>query len=155
VKRTSLDDRESERLLDFRIAVRRFLRWSRDQAAASGLTPAQHQVLLMIRVHTDPRGPTIGELASSLLVRHHSAAQLVDRVEELGLVRRQRDADDRRMVRVRLTTNGDRRIATLTATHIEEFHRIASLAARARLATATTRSHPGRPSRGSNRGDQP
>ena len=37
---TSLHDREYEHLLAFRVALRRFLRWSQEQAAAAGLTPA-------------------------------------------------------------------------------------------------------------------
>ena len=111
------------------MALRRFLRWSQDQAATAGLTPAQHELLLVLRLHPDPRGPTIGELAASLLVRHHSAVQLADRVEALGLVRRRRDADDRRLVRLRLTPAGERRVADLAAAHLEELRRLAALAA--------------------------
>jgi DNA-binding MarR family transcriptional regulator len=111
------------------VALRRFLRWSQDQAATAGLTPAQHELLLVLRLHPDPRGPTIGELAASLLVRHHSAVQLADRVEALGLVRRRRDADDRRLVRLRLTPAGERRVADLAAAHLEELRRLAALAA--------------------------
>jgi DNA-binding MarR family transcriptional regulator len=142
VRQTSLGDREYERLLAFRVTLRRFLRWSREQALARGLTPAQHQLLLVLRAHPDPRGPTIGELAASLLVRHHSAVQLVDRVQGLGLVRRERDGHDRRVVRVRLTATGAGRIAALSASHVEELRRLASLATIARRTTAAARSHP-------------
>ena len=110
------------------MALRRFLRWSQEQAAAAGLTPAQHELLLVLRIHPDPRGPTIGELASCLLVRHHSAVQLADRAEALGLIRRRRDDEDRRLVRVRLTPAGSRRVAALGAAHLEELRRLASLA---------------------------
>jgi DNA-binding MarR family transcriptional regulator len=123
-----LDDREYRQLLAFRVGLRRFLRWSREQAAAAGLTPAQHELLLVLRIHPDPRGPTIGELASYLLVRHHSAVQLADRAEALGLIRRRRDDDDRRLVRVRLTPAGSRRVAGLGTAHLEELRRLASLA---------------------------
>jgi DNA-binding MarR family transcriptional regulator len=124
-----MHDREYENLLAFRVALRRFLRWSQQQAAAAGLTSAQHEVLLVLRIHPDPRGPTIGELASCLLIRHHSAVQLVDRVEALGLARRRRDDDDRRLVRLRLTPAGSRLLTALGAVHLEELRRLASMAA--------------------------
>lgn len=137
-----MGDRDYERLLAFRVALRRLLRWSREQEATAGLTPAQHQLLLVLHTHPDPRGPTIGQLASSLLVRHHSAVQLVDRLEARRLVRRSRDDDDRRLVRVRLTPAGTRRITVLGAAHAEEFHRLAALAAIARSTSAAGRSQP-------------
>ena len=56
---------EYERLLDFRTGLRRFLRWSEQEAVAAGLTPAQHQLLLAIRGHRDPAGPTIGDAEPS------------------------------------------------------------------------------------------
>lgn len=123
-----LPDSEYGRLLTFRTQLRRFHRWSRDQAAAVGLTPAQHQLLLAIRGHddgrTDGHGPTIGDIADYLLVRHHSAGELVDRVAELGLVAREGDADDHRMVHVVLTTEGHARIGALTAIHFDELRRL-------------------------------
>jgi DNA-binding MarR family transcriptional regulator len=123
-----LDDRGYENLLASRVALQRFLRWSQEQAAVAGLTTAQHQLLLVRRIHPDPPSPTIGELASYLLIRHHSAVQLADRVEALGLVRRHRDDDGRRLVRLQLTPAGARRRAALGAAHLEELRRLASLA---------------------------
>jgi DNA-binding MarR family transcriptional regulator len=70
----TLEQRIYKRLLDFRTGLRRFLRWSADQAATAGVTPAQHQLLLAIRGHPDPAGPTIRDVAGYLLVRHHSAS---------------------------------------------------------------------------------
>jgi len=120
-----LQDEDFQRLLAFRVALRRFNRWSEEQAAAEGLTHAQHQLLLAIRGHADRRGPTIGELAEYLLVRHHSAVELVDRVVAGGFVVRRRDADDSRVVRVQLTDRGRQAIAGLTALHLEELRRLA------------------------------
>jgi hypothetical protein len=57
-----LDQQDYERLLAFRTGLRRFLYWSAQQAEAAGITPAQHQLLLAVRGHPDPRGPTIGEI---------------------------------------------------------------------------------------------
>jgi DNA-binding MarR family transcriptional regulator len=114
-----------QRLLDFRTGLRRFLRWSAEQAAAAGLTPARHQLLLAIRGHRDPAGPTIGDVAGYLLIRHHSAVELVDRAVAAGLVERRQDADDLRAVRLGLTADGADRLARLAALHVEELRRLA------------------------------
>jgi DNA-binding MarR family transcriptional regulator len=124
---TSLTDSEYRNLLVFRAALRRFDRWSERQAAAVGLTHAQHQLLVAVRGHPDERGPTIGELAGYLLVRHHSAVELVDRTQALGLVERRPDAEDQRVVRLVLTPEGEERVRALTALHIEELRRLAPL----------------------------
>jgi DNA-binding MarR family transcriptional regulator len=119
-----LDQRQYEQLLSFRTGLRRFLRWSAEQARAAGLTPAQHQLLLAIRGHPDPAGPTIGEVAQSLLLRHHSTVELVDRAQTAGLVERLADPADSRVVRLGLTPLGTNRLETLTALHLEELARL-------------------------------
>jgi uncharacterized protein YeaO (DUF488 family) len=114
------------RLLSLRTGLRHFERWSEQQARAAGLTPAQHQLLLAIRGHRDPRGPTIGEVADYLLLRHHSAVGLVDRADGAGLVSRTRDDDeDHRVVRLHLTESGADRLEALSALHLEELERLA------------------------------
>lgn len=112
------------RLLSLRTALRHFERWSEQQAKAAGLTAAQHQLLLAVRGHDDPRGPTIGEVADYLLLRHHSTVGLVDRADAAGLVARVRDPDDHRVVRLRLTAKGSRRLERLSALHLEELERL-------------------------------
>jgi DNA-binding MarR family transcriptional regulator len=119
-----LSDAQYQELLAVRTALRRFLRWSEEQARAEGLTPAQHQLLLAVRGHDDRRGPTIGEVAEALLVRHHSAVELVDRAAAAGLVRRVADRDDDRVVRLRLTESGARRLRRLSALHLRELRRL-------------------------------
>lgn len=122
----SLSDAVYTRLLALRTGLRHFQRWSEQQAKAAGLTPAQHQLLLAIRGHTDPRGPTVGEVADYLLLRHHSVVGLVDRADEAGLVQRSRDATDHRVVRLRLTDKGAERLEGLSAQHLEELERLAT-----------------------------
>ena len=109
-------------LLRFRDGLRRFMRWSEEQARAAGLTPAQHQLLLAIRGHGGD--PTIGDVAGHLLLKHHSTVELVDRAERAGLVRRASDADDHRIVRVRLSPKGERRLAELSTAHLAELTRL-------------------------------
>lgn len=125
---THVTDEEYARLLAIRVELRRFLRWSEEQAATVGLTPAQHQLLLAIRGHPDSRGPSVGELADYLCTRHHSAVQLIDRTEQLGLITRNRsDNDDRRVVRLTLSKAGQEKLTLLSATHLEELRRLATL----------------------------
>lgn len=120
-----LTDAEYQRLLAFRILLRRFDQWSTRKALDSGLTHAQHQLLLAIRGHADHRGPTVGQVAEDLLVRHHTAVELANRTEELGLIARTRDPDDRRVVRLTLTAKGKRRIRSLSAAHLDELRQLA------------------------------
>jgi DNA-binding MarR family transcriptional regulator len=119
-----LTDAEYRELLAFRTGVRRFLRWSEEQASALGITPAQHQLLLAIRGHGGPLAPTIGDVAGSLLLRHHSAVGLVDRAEIAKLVERRPDPEDQRIVRLRLTPLGARRLRQLAGLHLAELRRM-------------------------------
>ncbi|MGH9044023.1 MAG: MarR family winged helix-turn-helix transcriptional regulator [Acidimicrobiales bacterium] len=120
-----LSDAAYARLLALRTGLRHFERWSAQKAQEAGLTSAHHQLLLAIRGHDGPDGPTIGEVADYLLLRHHSAVGLVDRAEAAGLVRRVRSQADHRVVRLRLTDEGSRRIEALSALHLEELGRLA------------------------------
>jgi DNA-binding MarR family transcriptional regulator len=119
-----LGDDDYEDLLTLRTGLRRILRWSDQQAEAAGLTPAQHQLLLAIRGHSDRRGPTVGEVADYLLLRHHSAVGLVDRAVAAGLVKRARDPRDHRVVRLQLTPKGAQRLHALSELHLAELERL-------------------------------
>ena len=121
------DDQYVE-LLQFRTALRRFLHWSEQQAREAGLTAQQHQLLLAIRGHTvgdELTAPTIGEAADSLLLRHHSTVELVNRAEQADLVHRSVDEVERRVVRLALTSKGQRVLDRLTASHLDELQRLA------------------------------
>lgn len=120
-----MSDADYARLLALRTGLRHFERWSDQQARAAGLTPAHHQLLLAIRGHGDSAGPTIGEVADYLLLRHHSAVGLIDRAESVGLVCRTRSEDDRRVIRLHLTAEGAARLEALSALHLEELDRLA------------------------------
>jgi DNA-binding MarR family transcriptional regulator len=116
-----------EHLLAFRTSLRRFQRWSEDQAKAAGLTHVQHQLLVAVKGHPGKLPPTVRDLADYLLLRHHSTVELVDRAEGAGLVRRIPDARDARLVRVRLTAKGERVLTELTPAHLVELHSLAAV----------------------------
>lgn len=126
VDRRRITQPDYERLLAFRTGLRQFLHWSAEQAEAAGLTPAQHQLLLAIQGHPGRDAPMIGDLAESLLLRHHSVVGLLDRAVRAGLVVRRRDPADGRVVRVSLSAEGAARLAALSATHLEEIRRVAT-----------------------------
>jgi len=121
----TLDQSDFEHLLELRTGLRRFLRWSEDQATAAGLTPAKHQLLLAIKGHPGPAGPTIGELADQLVLRHHSTVGLVDRAVKDGLVQRNPDGTSKRVVRVTLTPAGAAKLDALAEAHLEEIAHLA------------------------------
>lgn len=120
-----LTQADFEHLLELRTGLRQFLRWSEQQAKAAGLTPAKHQLLLAIRGHPDPAGPTIGQLAEYLVLRHHSAGELVDRAVQDGLVQRRRDPISKSVVRVTLTRAGSSKLDALSEAHMEELAHLA------------------------------
>jgi len=120
-----LSQADFTRLLQFRTGLRRFLRWSEQQAKAAGLTPAKHQLLLAIRGHPNPSGPTVGEIADYLLLRHHSAVGLIDRAAADGLVKRNPDPVNKSVVRITLTSTGMEKLEHLTEAHLEELAHLA------------------------------
>jgi DNA-binding MarR family transcriptional regulator len=121
----TLDQADFEHLLQLRTGLRRFLRWSEQQSKEAGLTPAKHQLLLAIRGHPDPAGPTIGEIADYLVLRHHSAVGLIDRAVLDGLVKRAPDESSRSVVRVTLAPDGIAKLDALAETHLQELAHLA------------------------------
>lgn len=124
---TPLTQQDFERLLEFRVSLRRFQRWSEDQARDAGLTHVQHQLLVAIKGNPGDRPPAIGDLAGYLLLRPHSMVELVDRAEAAGLVERTPDPADGRVVRVRLTEMGDDIVQRLTRAHLDRLHELAAV----------------------------
>ena len=115
----ALSDADYGALAEFRYALRRFLNRSAAAARAARLTPQQHQALLAIKGHTCG-AISIGGLAEKLMVRHHSAGELVERLRQAGLVERQPDPADRRRVLIFVSTRGHGLLAALSTVHLEE-----------------------------------
>jgi DNA-binding MarR family transcriptional regulator len=122
-----LTDTDFANLLAFRTRLRRFLHWSQTQARAAGLTPSQHQLLVAVKGHPDPQGPTVSGLAGHLLLRHHSVVELIDRAASAGVVERHADPGDRRATRIRLTADGEARLTHLAGAHLDELRTLAPL----------------------------
>ncbi|UIJ46097.1 MarR family transcriptional regulator [Sphingomonas cannabina] len=121
--RRKLTDADYAALADFRHLLREFLAFSEGRAAEWGLTPQQHQALLAIR-GAGSGEVTIGYLADRLILKPHSATGLVDRLEALGLVRREASPADRRRALIALTPKAQDLLERLSATHREEIIRL-------------------------------
>ncbi|MBP8613233.1 MAG: MarR family transcriptional regulator [Firmicutes bacterium] len=62
---------------------------------------------LALQVLRDEPGITMGELCDKLFLACSTATDLVDRMEKNGYVNRQRDAEDRRVIRLFITEKGE------------------------------------------------
>jgi DNA-binding MarR family transcriptional regulator len=136
-----LRDDDYGRLAHFRYALRRFLRESESAARKAHITPGQYQLLLFVRSFY-PDSPSVAALAERLQVRHQSAVGLIDRCAAAGLVRRRRDDEDARRVRILLTGAGDRRLAQLVRDHysgLDELRRAMPTGASARTSLRKSR----------------
>lgn len=107
-------------LANFRFALRQFLALSEQAAAEVGLTTQRYQALLVIKTYGGGEHISVGELAEQLMIRDHSAAELVSRLVQARLVKRKIDPVDRRRSLLVMTPAGDRRLAQLASAHLEK-----------------------------------
>jgi DNA-binding MarR family transcriptional regulator len=112
---------EYQALAQFRFLIRRYLNNSEKAARSVGLEPQQYMGMLALRGLPSDEEPTIRSLAERLQIQHHSAVELVDRMEKRGLFRRERSTKDRRQVHVFVTPRGEKLLSRLVR------HRIAEL----------------------------
>src|SRR3546814_16446650 len=89
--------------------------------------PQQHQALLAIKAMSADMAPSIGDVAEQLLIRHHSAVELVNRLVRMELVHRYRDPADRRRVRISLTPLAEEKLASLANVHLAELRAVRPL----------------------------
>jgi len=107
-------------LAEFRYQIRRFLHFSDEAVVGAGLERGQYQLMLAIKGLPQATRPRIRDIANRMLIQHHSAVELINRLEAGGYVRRERAEDDRREVLVQLTNKGERVLAELALHHHEE-----------------------------------
>lgn len=81
-----------------------------------GLTPPQFGVLEAL-YHLGPL--SLGDLAGKLLVTGGNVTYVMDRLEDQGLVYRERSPVDRRIIQAKLTEEGHSLIAGVFAGHVE------------------------------------
>lgn len=117
-----LDAEQFAGLAGFRLALRRFVAASEAINRAAGITQQQYQAMLAIKTRAAAAMP-IKELAEQLLLTHHAAVQLVNRLAKAGLAERSPSDEDRRSVLLTLTPTGEALLDELAGKHLEEMQR--------------------------------
>ena len=118
MKKLSLSDYQA--LAEFRFQIRKFLHFSELAVQAAGLERGQYQLMLAIKGMPEGVRPRIRELANRMHIQHHSAVELINRLERGGYVRRERSEGDRREVLLALTPKGERVLEELALHHHDE-----------------------------------
>src|SRR5258707_46099 len=111
---------EYQALAEMRYRIRKFVREGDAVARAAGLEPQQYLLLLAIRGLPEGEEATIRTLADRLALKHHSAVELIDRMEVHGYVRRSRNREDRRQVLVTLLPRGEKLLEQVARDRIGE-----------------------------------
>lgn len=140
---------EYRALSEFRFLIRQYLNNGEKAARSVGLEPQQYVSLLTMRGMPATQPATIRGLSERLRIRHHSAVELVDRMEKRGLCRRERSKADRRMVLLHVTPRGDKLLNRLVRHRIAELQVTGPSLARALSALLAPETHK-RGSRNSN-----
>ena len=97
-----------------------------------GISGTQYNVLRILR-GAGAEGLCRNEVRDRLLTRMPDVTRLLDRMEEAGLVTRERSSEDRRMVTTRLTPEGKRLVDQLDSVVPEEHERMLGHVGEARL----------------------
>src|SRR5260370_31695848 len=104
---------EFRALAEFRYQIRQFLNGSEKAARAAGLEPQQYLFLLAVRGLPAGREATIRELAERMQLRHHSAVEMVNRMERAQLLPRERSDTDPRQGLLHLPPRGEKILSRL------------------------------------------
>jgi DNA-binding MarR family transcriptional regulator len=112
---------EQEAYLTLQRAADVLARAAEEAIKPSGLSGTQYNVLRILR-GAGPGGLCCREVAERMLTHDPDITRLLDRLEGRGLVARARASKDRRVITVRITSEGLGILAKLDRP-IEEFHR--------------------------------
>ena len=123
-------------LAEFRYQIRRYLAFGEQAVKAAGLRSRQYQLLLALKGLPEGMEATITNVADRLGIRHHSAVELVNRLEKRGLVKRERSDVHRSFVFVRITKEGETMLQKLVASRKADLQVAGPILAKA-LATLT------------------
>jgi DNA-binding MarR family transcriptional regulator len=88
---------------------------------SKGLTGAQYNVLRILR-GAEPQGLACSSIAERMISHDPDMTRLLDRMEKRNLITRQRQNDDRRVVKTRITSGGLELLKRLDPT-VRELHK--------------------------------
>lgn len=100
---------EEEVFLELQRTSQTAMRWVVEALKPAGLTPAQFNVLRILR-GARPEALPSGAIAERMVTRDPDLTRLLDRLEASGMVTKARDGRDRRVVNVRITRAGIRAV---------------------------------------------
>ena len=120
--RMTIDLEQMRGLARFRVGLRRFLAASESISRGAGVTTQQYQALLAIKTWSRP-AMTMKDLAEELLLSHHAAVQMMNRLSSAGLAERTPSDTDRRSVILRLSASGNTLVQDLATKHLREMQR--------------------------------
>ncbi|ACT01537.1 MarR family winged helix-turn-helix transcriptional regulator [Paenibacillus sp. JDR-2] len=109
-----------EQLASFRYKLRLFIHFSESVAKEVGLTPQQHQLLLVIQGYPGRDCATISEAAEKLQITHHACVGLVSRCQKTGLIMRRSNPDDARSILISLTDKGLELLEHISEVHLKQ-----------------------------------
>ena len=118
--KTAISDTDYRALAELRYRIRHFIQEGDAAAQRSNLEPQQYLMLLAIRGLPQGAVATIRTLAERMALKHHSAVELIDRLESHGLVRRSRSQGDKREVRVSLLPQGSKLLDRVARERLSE-----------------------------------
>ena len=101
-----VNQNEFNDLSDFWLFMRQVIMRGELASKDAGLTGLWFYVLLAIASFGPHSPPTIGELAKHLLVTHHDAVMLSKRMENHGLIRREKRVSNLRKIFLTITPKG-------------------------------------------------
>ena len=139
--KSAISDTEYRALAELRYRIRHFIQEGDAAAQRSNLEPQQYLMLLAIRGLPQGAVATIRTLAERMALKHHSAVELIDRLESHGLVRRIRSEGDKREVRVSLLPRGSRLLDRVARERLSELKASGAALADA-IAALVKRKHP-------------
>ena len=90
-----------------------------------GVTPTQYNVLRILRGAGNP-GLCRNDVRDRMIAQVPDVTRLLDRLEEMKLIARERDDEDRRMVTTRITASGLKLLERLDGPVIDAEKRMAS-----------------------------
>lgn len=145
VMQGTISDTEYRALAELRYRIRHFIQQGDAAAKRSNLEPQQYLMLLAIRGLPLGAVATIRTLAERMALKHHSAVELIDRLESHGSVRRSRSRSegDKREVRVSLLPQGLRLLDRVASERISELKASGAALADA-ISALVERKHPSR-----------
>ena len=104
---------EEEVVVEVQRTCQVVVRWGVEALKPSGLTPPQYNVLRILR-GSRPKPLSATEICSRMVTHDPDLTRLLDRLETAGMVRKERDVVDRRVVNVHITKLGESTVQRAT-----------------------------------------